>query len=583
MSDLDHLKILLRGVESWNTWRQENPQIIPDLAGANLQGKNLAGANLIRVNLKDANISGANTFNPYHDHWDMELEYSLADTWREENPIIFTNLAKANLTKANLMGANLSEVNLSEAVLVEANLERAQLKKAQLQDACLIGACLIGADLDFIDLTGANLMNANLTGVNGSHANLTNVNLEGACCKESKFLSADLSHANLNKTDFSNADLSEVRLTGANLKKTILSATCLENANLRGVSLAGNIIWGADFSEADLSSADLRKTVFDRANLMKADLTGANLTCAQLMEGNIGNANLTETDLTATNFMKASLVGASLIRANCLRTNFIGADISDSSVSGISIIDIEKSGLKQENLTITDDRDIAISIDNLELAHFISFIINNKKSQHVKETPLMNAVLILSSALYPHKRDFPWVLAQYDRTMLLEAIKNELRRHGYLPILCTFKPSPKEDITEIIHLLSSLSLFIIADITNPSNTPRELKETKGKPILPLFGGEEPYLYYTYPMEFKTPVVSIIQKDDTPFFKFTNNGGEIRKEPQPPFVFESIEQLIENFDTAIINRALEVEKMLLLEKARRTIQMLTEDDLGPIVE
>ena len=36
MANEEHLKILRLGVEAWNAWRGENPEITPDLRGARL-------------------------------------------------------------------------------------------------------------------------------------------------------------------------------------------------------------------------------------------------------------------------------------------------------------------------------------------------------------------------------------------------------------------------------------------------------------------------------------------------------------------------------------------------------------------
>jgi hypothetical protein len=33
MANPEHLKILKKGVEAWNKWRKENPDIQPDLTG----------------------------------------------------------------------------------------------------------------------------------------------------------------------------------------------------------------------------------------------------------------------------------------------------------------------------------------------------------------------------------------------------------------------------------------------------------------------------------------------------------------------------------------------------------------------
>ena len=42
----DHLEKLREGVEAWNAWRAENPDIWPDLRDAYLTGANLTGADL---------------------------------------------------------------------------------------------------------------------------------------------------------------------------------------------------------------------------------------------------------------------------------------------------------------------------------------------------------------------------------------------------------------------------------------------------------------------------------------------------------------------------------------------------------
>ena len=42
----EHLKIIRQGVDAWNEWRQKNPELKPDLHGANLRGANLSEANL---------------------------------------------------------------------------------------------------------------------------------------------------------------------------------------------------------------------------------------------------------------------------------------------------------------------------------------------------------------------------------------------------------------------------------------------------------------------------------------------------------------------------------------------------------
>jgi hypothetical protein len=34
MANPEHLKVLKRGVETWNRWRKDHPDVVPDLGGA---------------------------------------------------------------------------------------------------------------------------------------------------------------------------------------------------------------------------------------------------------------------------------------------------------------------------------------------------------------------------------------------------------------------------------------------------------------------------------------------------------------------------------------------------------------------
>lgn len=87
------------------------------------------------------------------------------NAWRDDNPEVVPDLSGAKLRKADLSGADLSGADLREASLEEANLEIAKLRKADLQEASLRKADLFQADLFQADLSGANLREAKLTGI----------------------------------------------------------------------------------------------------------------------------------------------------------------------------------------------------------------------------------------------------------------------------------------------------------------------------------------------------------------------------------------------------------------------------------
>ena len=52
MANQEHLDFLLEeGVEAWNDWREENPDIQPDLSNADLSSSNLQSVNFTQTNL----------------------------------------------------------------------------------------------------------------------------------------------------------------------------------------------------------------------------------------------------------------------------------------------------------------------------------------------------------------------------------------------------------------------------------------------------------------------------------------------------------------------------------------------------
>jgi hypothetical protein len=138
MANQEHLDILARGVEAWNTWREREAWAFPDLAGADLTFYKLRGANLGHI-----------------------------------------TLAGGDLTRALLTSAELIEANLSSAVLIEVDLRMARCKSTNFTGAKLIATDLSGADLTNADLTNADLSGAYLRATRLVGANLTRVRLRG--------------------------------------------------------------------------------------------------------------------------------------------------------------------------------------------------------------------------------------------------------------------------------------------------------------------------------------------------------------------------------------------------------------------
>lgn len=97
MANKEHLALLKQGVEVWNDWRRDHPDIRPDLSQANLARAHLYKADLSHANLFWADLTGANLYK--------------------------ADFSKANLFGANLSGANLHQANLRDADLIDTGLD----------------------------------------------------------------------------------------------------------------------------------------------------------------------------------------------------------------------------------------------------------------------------------------------------------------------------------------------------------------------------------------------------------------------------------------------------------------------------
>lgn len=140
------------------------------------------------------------------------------NNWRENNPDIRPNLSEADFTSVDLREADLSGVDLRQAVFYRANLSGTVFYRADLREANLSRANLTRAYLPLANLTDANLSGANLTMANFLEANLRRANLSDADLSLADFSEADLSEAGLARTQVWNVNFNRVIFTGACLE-----------------------------------------------------------------------------------------------------------------------------------------------------------------------------------------------------------------------------------------------------------------------------------------------------------------------------------------------------------------------------
>ena len=242
---------------------------------------------------------------------------------------------------------------------------------------------------------------------------------------------------------------------------------------------------GANLIRADLSGADLREADLQKADLWDANLSGANLSEANLMEANLSGAGLWEATLFRANLSGANLLNASIERAILIETNLKKTNLTNCKIYGISVwnVKLDKATV-QTDLVITKEEEPIITVDNLEVAQFIYLLLRNEKIRSVIDTITTKVVLILG-------RFTP------ERKVVLDAIREELRKHDYIPVLFDFEKPASKDIHETVITLANLAKFIIADITSPKSIPQELtsivKDNTSLPVKPIIEkGSKPW-------------------------------------------------------------------------------------------
>jgi hypothetical protein len=164
---------------------------------------------------------------------------------------------------------------------------------------------------------------------------------------------------------------------------------------------------------------------------------------------------------------------------------------------------------------------------------------DNQKIRTVIDTITSKAVLILG-------RFTP------ERKSVLDALREELRRHDYLPILLDFDKPSSRNLTETISTLAHIARFVIADITDAKSIPQELQRIipslPSLPVQPLLLSTE----YEYGM-FKDLL-------DYPWIL-------------EPYQYDSLEELLASLDKKVIAPA--VTKARELEQRRKALEEETK--------
>jgi uncharacterized protein YjbI with pentapeptide repeats len=381
MANKNHLKILEQGVTAWNLWREDNPAIRPNLAKADLQG----------MHLQWINLTGA-------------------------------NLRQANLCNANLADANLMDANLKQTVSIED-------KPAKNRFASALGS--------------------------GDPPSPPNQDYPGNHHAFSfSFDSGDDDGGWSDRRDHDRAWSAEPNNEQAESDPYVSSPDDVPHATLSRANMSG-----ADLGESDLRHADMHAAILINASLYGATLYGVNLSGAYLK-------------------------GVKMRYARLIDTNLAGARIENCSIYGISTWNLNLTDTIQSDLIITPRGEPSLTVDDLETAQFIYTLLTNEKLRKTIDTIASKVVLILGR-FTPEQKD------------ILDGIRGALRSKNYIPVLFDFQKPVHRDITETVSTLAHMARFIIADITDAKSIPQELQriipDLPSVPVQPiLLASDEEY-------------------------------------------------------------------------------------------
>ena len=213
MANADQLKRLTSDYGGWNEWREQNPDIVPDLRRADLEGRLLIGTNLSGAILDGANLNRA-------------------------------DLRRADLTRASVRSANIYDAHFNEAIL---------------QDTDLSGSIMIRCSFPGARLRGVKL-----------RAEIQIVNFANA-----SFQGTDLSKVKFDACDFYRADLADANLSDAGITNSSLQETIFSRSNMDRIDLTGTKLVRAKLTDCSIHAAKLINTSLVQTDLTGADITAS--------------------------------------------------------------------------------------------------------------------------------------------------------------------------------------------------------------------------------------------------------------------------------------------------------------------
>jgi hypothetical protein len=133
------------------------------------------------------------------------------------------------------------------------------------------------------------------------------------------------------------------------------------------------------------------------------------------------------------------------------------------------------------------------------------------------------------------------------RIEVLNRLREELRKRGYLPIVFNFDKPETKTYTETVRLLAGLAWLVIADISDPRSVPLELQAT-----VP---------------EIMVPFQFIIQGEEEPFGMLLDLYQAHEERVLLPIYYSSVDALVAVLEKEIISPAEARFDKLVMQKAK----------------
>jgi hypothetical protein len=233
-----------------------------------------------------------------------------------------------------------------------------------------------------------------------------------------------------------------------------------------------------------------------------------------LDDADLRNADLSSTNMNGTSLVRADLSGANLRFARLVDADVWDANLSTCRVYGCSVWNLRGQPKDQQNIVITPIGEPEIIVDNIAVAQFVYLLLDNAAIRQIIDTITYKVVLILG-------RFTP------ERNAILDAIRDELRKRDYLPVLFDFEKPANRDRTETVSTLAHMARFVIADLSDPKSIPHELAHVApllpSVPIMPLIvRPQKEYAMFEHFFGFRHVLKPLRYRDETHLLSILND-------------------------------------------------------------